>query len=84
MAHNSAEDKGLYSTREWISAWLEVVTKGKACMGRLLGRKVLEKEQESQKDTMALGIPWLELHASTTGRTGFIPGWGTKSSHVMW
>lgn len=53
-------------------------------MGRLLGRKILEKEQESQKDTMALGIPWLELHASTTGRTVFIPGWGTKSSHVMW
>ena len=53
-------------------------------MGRLLGRKILEKEQESQKDTMALEIPWLELHASTIGRTGFIPGWGTKSSHVMW
>ena len=32
----------------------------------------------------SLAVQWLELHASTVGGAGLIPGWGTKISHVAW
>ena len=37
--------------------------------------------QESQGNSLA--VQWLELHASTAGDTGLIPGWGTKILQAM-
>ena len=31
----------------------------------------------------SLAVQWLRLHASTAGRMGLIPGWGTKMPHTM-
>ena len=30
------------------------------------------------------GTQWLRFHASSTGGSGLIPGWGTKIPHVIW
>ena len=39
---------------------------------------------EEQSFGTSLAVQWLELHASTAGGTGLIPGWGTKILQVEW
>ena len=32
----------------------------------------------------SLVVQWLELHASTAGGMGSVPGWGAKILHAIW